>query len=238
VIVGTSGWQYRHWRGTFYPQGLAQARELEFYAERFSTVESNAAFYRLPERATFADWAARTPPDFIWAVKVNRYLTHVKRLADPAEPVRRFLAHAAGLGGKLGPVLLQLPPDLRRNDERLDRTLAQFPPTVRIAVEFRHQSWWHDDVRAMLERHAAALCWADRSGPVTPLWVTTDWGYLRLHHGRAKPPSCYGRQALTSWVNRIRHSLPRSADVYVYFNNDGFACAPRDAQIFSRIGGR
>jgi uncharacterized protein YecE (DUF72 family) len=238
LIIGTSGWQYRHWRRTFYPAGVAQSRWLEFYAERFATVESNAAFYRLPEKSTFADWAQRTPPDFVWAVKVSRYLTHIKRLADPVEPVRRFLDHAAGLGAKIGPVLLQLPPQLRRDDERLARTLAQFPRDVRVAVEFRHASWWHNDVRQLLERHRAALCWADRRGPVAPLWVTADWGYLRFHTGRAYPPSCYGRQALATWVNRLTDAYPAAADLFVYFNNDGHACALRDAGLFARLAGR
>jgi len=234
VLVGTSGWQYRHWRDTFYAGGLPQGRWLEFYAERFATVESNAAFYRLPERATFEAWARRTPADFVWAVKVSRYLTHVKRLADPAEPVERFVDRARGLGAKLSVALLQLPPQLRRNDERLAATLAEFPPELRVAVEFRHASWWHDDVRRILERHGAALCWADRCGPIAPLWVTADWGYLRFHAGRAHPPGCYGRAALRAWAERLAGHYAASHEVFVYFNNDGFACALRDARVFAR----
>jgi uncharacterized protein YecE (DUF72 family) len=233
VWIGTSGWQYRHWRETFYPRGLPQARWLEYYAARFATVESNAAFYRLPERATFEAWAERTPADLVWAVKISRYLTHIKRLADPAEPVERFVDRASGLGAKLGPVLLQLPPQLRRDDGRLVAALAEFPAGLRVAVEFRHTSWFHHDVRRILERHGAALCWADRRGPVAPLWVTTDWGYLRFHAGRAAPPGCYGVTALRAWAERVAGALSPAADVFVYFNNDGFACALRDARIFA-----
>src|SRR6266498_3172291 len=162
VLVGTSGWQYRDWRGRFYPERLAPSRWLEHYASRFATVESNNAFYRLPEADTFAAWSDRTPPDFVMAVKASRFLTHVKRLRDPSEPVARFLGHAAYLGGKLGPVLLQLPPSLRADAGLLDATLACFPAGLRVAVEPRHQSWFSDQVLDLPalprgHRHAPAL---------------------------------------------------------------------------------
>jgi uncharacterized protein YecE (DUF72 family) len=233
VLVGTSGWQYRHWRGAFYPGGLPQGRWLEHYAKRFATVESNAAFYRLPDPATFADWAARTPPDFVMAVKASRYLTHIRRLRDPEEPVKRLLDHAGHLGAKLGPVLLQLPPDLRADSDRLARTLAAFPDDVRVAVEFRHPSWFTDAVRSLLAAHGAALCLADRRGPVTPLWRTTDWSYLRLHQGAAVPSPCYGRQALATWAARLSDRWSPDERVYVYFNNDTRGCAVRDARHFA-----
>lgn len=238
LLIGTSGWQYRHWRETFYPRGLAQRSWLEFYSDRFATVESNAAFYRLPEKETFEAWAKRTPDDFIWAVKVSRFLTHIKRLADPADPIQRFVDRASGLGRKLGPALLQLPPQFKRNDERLDETLAQFPSFLRVAVEFRHKSWWSDEVRRILERHGAAVCWTDRSGPRSPLWLTSDWLYVRFHHGRASPPSCYGRQALATWVDRLSGAVSAKSDTYAYFNNDGHACALRDAIVFARLAAR
>jgi uncharacterized protein YecE (DUF72 family) len=233
LLIGTSGWQYRHWRETFYPRGLPQREWLEFYAARFATVESNAAFYRLPDKDTFETWAERTPENFIWAVKVSRFLTHIKRLRDPVEPVERFAECAMGLGRKLGPALLQLPPQLKSDVGLLDDALAQFPNWMRVAVEFRHDSWWNDDVRSVLEKRRAALCWADRFGPIAPLWTTADWGYVRFHQGRAHPPSCYGRQALSKWVERVADS--RLETVYVYFNNDGHACALRDAIVFARL---
>jgi uncharacterized protein YecE (DUF72 family) len=238
IFIGTSGWQYRHWRGTFYPAGVAQRAWLEFYAARFATVESNAAFYRLPERKTFTDWAERTPDDFTWAVKVSRFLTHVKRLRDPAEPVERFVRHARGLGDKLGAALLQLPPQLEADADLLDNCLAQFPRDVRVAVEFRHRSWWTTDIELILRRHGAALCWADRLRPISPLWGTADWGYLRFHQGRASPRPCYGEDALAAWVSRVSDVLPRQSDLFVYFNNDHRACALRDAIIFARLAQR
>jgi uncharacterized protein YecE (DUF72 family) len=238
VWIGTSGWQYRDWRGPFYPTQLAQARWLERYAAAFATVESNNAFYRLPERHVFEAWAERTPDDFVMAVKMSRFLTHVRRLRDPAEPVERFLDRARGLGGKLGPVLIQLPPQLRADPGRLTETLGEFPPGVRVAVEFRHRSWFTDEVRSILERHGAALCLADRRGLLTPVWRTAGWTYLRFHEGRAAPRPCYGRTTLRTWIDRIRDGWGADAEAWVYFNNDPRGCAPRDAARFGAMAAR
>ena len=238
VRIGTSGWQYGDWRGTFYRSGEPQRRWLEAYATAFMTVESNNAFYRLPERRVFEAWAARTPDDFVMAVKVSRFLTHIKRLRDPDEPVRRFLDRVDGLGGKLGPVLLQLPPQLRADPDRLDRTLELFPPAIRVAVEFRHASWFTDEIRRLLERRGAALCLADRRGMLTPTWRTADWTYLRFHEGRAAPRPCYGRTALRTWAERLAAGWGADAEAWVYFNNDPRGCAPRDAARFATAVGR
>jgi uncharacterized protein YecE (DUF72 family) len=238
LLIGTSGWQYRHWRETFYPRGVAQAKWLEFYGARFSTVESNAAFYRLPEAATFASWARRTPDDFVMAVKASRYLTHILRLNEPEEPVRLLIERARELGTKLGPILIQLPPSMRIELDRLERTLDAFPPDWRVAVEFRHKSWFTDEVRRVLSDRRVALCLADRWGPLTPVWRTTDWTYVRFHSGRADPLPCYGRQALVSWVARISQEWKTDEDVYAYFNNDPRACALRDARVFALAGRR
>jgi uncharacterized protein YecE (DUF72 family) len=236
ILVGTSGWQYRHWRGRFYPAGMPQSRWLEHYAAQFATVELNTTFYRLPERASFAGWRDRTPADFRFAAKLSRYLTHVRRLRDPAEPVARFLARASGLGDRLGPVLLQLPPDLPADPDALAAVLAEFPGPVPVAVEPRHPSWWTGPVRAVLERHGAALCWADRgSRPVTPLWRTAGFGYLRLHEGAAAPWPRYGSAALRSWVRRVAGAFDEDANVYVYFNNDQQGAAPVDAARFAHL---
>jgi uncharacterized protein YecE (DUF72 family) len=234
VWIGPSGWQYRDWRGRFYPSGLPVRSWLEAYAAGFATVESNNAFYRLPEHHTFEDWAARTPDDFVVAVKVSRFLTHIKRLADPAEPVERFVSRASGLGAKLGPVLIQLPPQLHADTGRLRDALDEFPAHLRVAVEFRHPSWFTDDVRSILEDRGAALCLADRRGPRTPIWRTASWTYLRFHEGQARPRPCFGRAALATWARRLVACWAPDEDVYVYFNNDHRACAPRDAARFAR----
>ncbi len=168
MLIGTSGWQYADWRGVLYPPGVPQRRWLYRYSEVFATVENNNAFYRLPGRETFELWRGNTPPGFVMAVKASRYLTHMKRLNDPAEPVARLMTAAAS-GPKLGPVLLQLPPTLRAEPGRLDACLRQFPQGVRVAVEPRHPTWWTDETRRVLEERGAALCWTDRLGrPQTP----------------------------------------------------------------------
>ena len=232
VWIGTSGWQYRDWRGRFYAADLPVRLWLEEYSKAFATVESNNAFYRLPERHTFEDWAERTPDDFVMAVKVSRYLTHIRRLREPEEPVERFLDRVRGLGRKLGPVLLQLPPQLRCDAARLADTLAEFPSGLRVAVEFRHNSWYTSEIRGLLERYGAALCLADRRGRLTPIWRTADWTYLRFHEGRARPRPSYGRTALNSWARRLADGWS-DADCFVFFNNDHRGCAPRDAARFA-----
>lgn len=233
--IGTSGWQYADWRGEFYPAGMPQRLWLEEYTRHFDTVELNNAFYRLPQRETFASWRDRIPAGFVMAVKASRYLTHIKRLRDPAEPVARLLAVATGLDDRLGPILLQLPPTLRGDPPLLERALATFPDSVRVAVEPRHPTWWTDDIRDVLCDHNAALCWADRGGrPVTPTWRTADWGYLRLHEGRAHPWPSYGNAALTSWALRLSQTY-RDSEVFVYFNNDPGAAAVRNAHKFAAI---
>jgi uncharacterized protein YecE (DUF72 family) len=235
-LVGTSGWQYRHWRGRFYPAGLPQSRWLEHYAAHFATVEVNNSFYRLPERATFAGWRDRTPDDFRTAVKMSRYLTHIRRLRDPAEPVARFLDRAGGLGERLGPVLLQLPPDLPADPGALAAVLARFPAHVRVAVEPRNASWWTDQIRATLEAHGAALCWADRLGrPVTPRWRTADFGYLRLHQGADGPYPGYPAATLQLWLERLVAAFEPVATGYVYFNNDPGGAAVDDAATFAAL---
>ncbi len=238
LYVGTSGWQYRDWRGAFYPEELAQGRWLDHYARHFQVVEVNNTFYHLPEAATFARWARETPDGFVMVVKMSRYLTHLKRLLDPADPVARFLSRARQLGRKLGPVLVQLPPRFEVRPERLEAALGRFDRDVRVAVEFRDGSWYTDEVRAILERHGAALVLADRRNRHTPLWRTSDWGFVRLHEGIATPRPCYGPDMLETWVERIRELWPGGADVFVFFNNDHRCCAVRDAGVFGRLAQR
>ena len=239
-LIGTSGWQYRDWRGVLYPAGVPQRLWLEFYAGQFATVENNNAFYRLPPRETFTSWAERTPAGFVMAVKASRYLTHIRRLKEPAEPVSRLLGAAAGLGTKLGPVLLQLPPTWKGDPGLLDETLAEFrrtgPSGLRIAVEMRHESCWTDEMRKVLTEREAALVWADRAGsPAGPLWRTTDWGYLRLHEGTADPWPRYGRASLRKWAERLAADWASPDDVYVYFNNDPGGAAIYDAVAFGEL---
>jgi uncharacterized protein YecE (DUF72 family) len=232
VRVGTSGFDYRHWRGVLYPPQEPHRRWLELYAAAFDTVELNSTFYRLPPTSRFRAWGESVPPGFTFAVKASRYLTHVRRLQGPREPVERLMSRAAALGDALGPILLQLPPDMAATLDRLDATLRAFGPGVRVAVEPRHPSWFTDELRTLLEEHRAALCLVDRGGPKGPGWLTADWSYARLHAGRAAPPSCYGRAAVATWARRLSDGPSPS---YVYFNNDGHGCAVRNAKQLLRL---
>jgi uncharacterized protein YecE (DUF72 family) len=239
LYVGTSGWQYRDWRGSFYPEELPQRAWLEHYAARFRTVEVNNTFYRLPEAEVFDDWAARTPDDFVVVCKLSRYLTHVRRLRDPRQPMSLFFQRARGLGEKTGPVLLQLPPNMKADVGSLADALDARPPGARVAVEFRHDSWFRDDVAACLAERDAALCLTDRRArPQGPLWRTVPWGYVRFHEGTATPRPCYGDAALGHWAERLAELWPAQAEVFVFFNNDPRACAVRDAVRFARLAER
>lgn len=241
ILVGTSGWQYDSWREPFYA-GVPQRRWFEHLLAGFATVELNVSFYRLPRREVFAGWRERSPADAVITVKASRYLTHVKRLRDPAPSVAMLMDRAGALEPKLGPVLVQLPPDLPVDAAGLAATLAAFPAHVRLAVEPRHASWWTDEVRGVLAARDAALVWADRhEQPLSPLWRTASWGYLRLHEGAAEPWPCYTDAGLAGWVDRIAAGFPDGADVFAYFNNDPGCAAVHDAVRFAaraRAAGR
>ena len=231
IRIGTSGFIYEHWRRRFYPPS-ARGSELEWYAQVFDTVELNVTFYRMPAASAFRGWRDAVPDGFVFAVKASRYLTHIKRLDDPQGPVEFLIERAGELGDRLGPILLQLPPSLEADLDRLERTLEVFGPHARVAVEPRHGTWFMPELCDVLRRHDAAFVLADRrSRPITPLWFPVDWTYLRMHQGRAAPRPCYGRTALRSWVDR----LADATDGFVYFNNDHRACAPRDAAAFERM---
>jgi uncharacterized protein YecE (DUF72 family) len=230
--IGTSGFIYEHWRRRFYPPS-ARGTELEWYAQAFDTVELNVTFYRMPPASTFRSWAARVPEDFLFAVKASRYLTHVKRLKEPRSAVELLVERASELGAHLGPILLQLPPDMELDLPALEQTLDAFPASVRLAVEPRHDSWFVDALRRTLTDRNVALCVADRRGPITPLWRTADWGYLRFHAGRATPRSCYGQAELERWTERVETLCGRDGNGFAYFNNDGNGCALRDASTFA-----
>jgi len=238
IHVGCSGWQYPAWRGRFYPVGLPTSRWLDFYCGQFNTVELNSTFYRMPSESTAAEWARGTPPEFVVAVKGSRYVTHVRRLNDVAGPVSDFVARISPLGTKLGPVLWQLPPGLARDDERLKRFLEVLPRSARHAVEFRHQSWWHEDVYALLREHAIALCLIDWPGFRSPVVATTDFIYLRFHGSGTLYGGLYGDDSLAWWAEAATTIATNPRTVYAYFNNDANACAVRNALTFRGLTAR
>jgi uncharacterized protein YecE (DUF72 family) len=235
--IGTSGWSYPHWRESFYPAALPSRRWLAFYADHFASVEINASFYRLPPRAAFAAWRDQTPPGFRFAVKGSRYLTHLKKLIEPEEPLRRLLDAAAGLGDKLGPLLFQLPPRWRLDLPRLERFLAALRAQAPApgALEFRDPSWLSPPVFAALERAGVALCLPVGPGMPLDVRLTAGWTYLRMHHGRQGIG--FGDDELAAWAERIAGFLARGAETYVYFNNDPGGHAVRDAQRLRRLLG-
>ena len=235
VLIGTSGWQYESWRHRFH-DGVPQRRWFEHTLDAFRTVELNVTFYRLPPRETFAGWHRRSPDDAVITVKASRYLTHIRRLREPEEPVARLMSRAGALGDKLGPILVQLPPDMRVDLAAMKATLDAFGSGPRIALETRHESWWCDELRDLLTDRDVAHVWADRGGkPLGPTWRTASWGYVRLHHGDAEPPPNYRRSTLRRWADRIADAFPAHADVFVYFNNDPRCAAVDNAITFGEL---
>ncbi len=228
--IGTSGWHYEHWRGLFYPEKLAKARWLEFYAGHFTTVELNNTFYRLPSENAFDTWRNSTPADFTFAVKVSRFITHIKRLKDVGEPVERFIARAGILGNKLGPLLYQLPPNMHRNDDRLESFLSTLPRGVRHVIEFRHESWLDEGVFAILRKYNVGFCVFDMPDVTCPIVATADFAYIRLHGSTGLYFSCYSDGELMSWAKRLKNLAQSLKAVYVYFNNDAEAYAVSNAR--------
>jgi len=230
VRIGTSGWVYRHWRERFYPKGLPQTRWLEYYSERFDTVELNNPFYRQPARATFERWRRAAPETFVYAVKLNRYLTHMKRLDVDRAMIARSYDTMAGLGPKAAVVLVQLPARFRFDAERLARFFAAVAPRrKRHALEPRDASWLTDEAITVLRERRVALCVID-----TPRWptrgaVTADFVYLRFHGQTRLYAGSYDEAALRDWAERIRSWRDQGLDVFAYFNNDEGGHAPRDA---------
>jgi uncharacterized protein YecE (DUF72 family) len=230
--IGTSGWQYDDWRGVFYPDGVPQRDWLAYYAERFGTVEVNNSFYRLPERPTFERWREQTPPGFVVTVKASRFITHMKRLRDPEEPVGLLWERATGLGDRLGPILFQLPPRFPVEIERLRELLQVLPKGMQPAFEFRDRSWYTDDVFLLLDDAGAALVWPDGPGMRHTLPMTAGWLYVRFHQGTVDGPG-YRREKLRRWASRI--SATGAGVAYLYFNNDPTGAAIRDARTMIEL---
>jgi uncharacterized protein YecE (DUF72 family) len=228
--VGCSGWNYRDWRGRFYPRELPVRQWLEAYSREFPTVEVNSTFYRLTSREAVANWVAQTPPGFIFALKASRYLTHVKRLVDIGGGISRFYEPLEPLRAaeRMGPVLWQLPENFTRDDARLANAL-ELLPAGRHAFEFRHASWFTPAVYRMLREHEAALVIADHPERRFQTEVrTAPWRYVRLHCGTRGRRGNYSRAELEHWARRVQRWRARD-EVFVYFNNDREGFAPRNA---------
>jgi uncharacterized protein YecE (DUF72 family) len=231
--VGTSGWHYEHWKGLFYPADLPKTRWLDFYARRLSTVELNNTFYRHPRDTTFESWREQAPAGFLYAVKANRFITHIKRLNDIAEPLAKFLSSVRLLGNKLGPVLYQLPAGMKRDDERLEAFLSLLTGDLEHAIEFRDASWLDSEVYTMLRRHKVALCIFDMPGLRAPCVATADVTYVRFHGATQLYGSNYSEAELAAWAREILR-LPVGR-VYAYFNNDANAYAIANALTLEKM---
>ena len=228
IRIGCSGWQYRHWKGDFYPGDLPLRAWLEYYAARFNTVEINNSFYRLPEASTFTAWGRRAPHGFLYAVKASRYLTHMKKLKEPADAVARFFTRARRLAASFGPVLYQLPPRWPVNIERLKTFLRVLPHERRHAIEFRDASWYSDAVFAALERHRVALVVHDMAGSASGKIAVGPFVYARFH-GPQKYSGRYPDDILAAWAEWLASQQQSGRRIYAYFNNDTGGHAPRDA---------
>ncbi|MEW6764196.1 MAG: DUF72 domain-containing protein [Pseudomonadota bacterium] len=225
--IGTSGWVYPHWHGLFYPSDLPESDWLAFYAGQFASVEINRSFYRLPTRENFAAWRDGTPEGFVFAVKASRFITHFKKLKAPEQTLPPLLEAIAGLGGKLGPLLFQLPPRWHANPERLRTFLRALPKGLRAAFELRDPSWHTREVLDLLAEFNAAFCVYDIGGFESPRATTADFIYLRLHGPGAPYRGRYGKEALAEWAEWLGQQKAKAA--YVYFDNDEAAYAVRNA---------
>jgi uncharacterized protein YecE (DUF72 family) len=238
VRIGCSGWNYRSWRESFYPPRTPASRWLEHYASVFDTVEVNTTFYRLPSRDAVARWVAQTPDGFTFALKASRYLTHIKRLTDMREGVRRYYERIEPLveSPKLGPIVWQLPPNFRRDDARLAGALEALP-RGRHCFEFRHESWFVEPVYSLLRSHGVALVIGDRRGlEFQTHELTADWTLVRFHYGWRGRRGNYSASEIEEWAARIAAWRART-EVYAYFNNDWEVFAPRNALALHRALG-
>ena len=235
IHIGTSGWHYKHWKGTFYPKELKQNQHFPYYLQNFKTVEINNSFYRLPTPETFINWKNLVPDDFIFAVKASRYITHMKKLNDPVESTESFFTNVNHLGEKLGPILFQLPPFWPLNYNRLEEFLKHLPGTYRYTFEFRNTTWYNDRVYEVLNKYNIAFCIYEIDKHLSPINVTADFVYVRLHGPEGKYAGSYSDQTLTEWAKRCDQWAQDGKEVFVYFDNDQLGYAAFNAKRLSEL---
>jgi len=235
IHIGTSGWHYGHWRGSFYPDDLSADRFLSYYAGRFPTVEINNSFYQLPSESTLGKWRDAVPRGFVFAVKGSRFITHLKKLKDPARSLAPFLERVAVLGEKLGPILFQLPPRWGFNPARLAEFLAALPGAYRYTLELRDRSWINDEALGLLARQGAAFCIYELAGYLSPLEVTADFVYIRLHGPGGPYQGQYADETLAGWARAIVAWSRKGREVFCYFDNDEAGYAAKDAGRLQKL---
>lgn len=236
IRIGTSGYHYKHWVGTFYPAKTSPARMLDYYIRHFDTLELNNSFYHLPTVQAFECWRDSTPAKFVFAVKASRFITHNKKLKDPENAIENLLPRAENLGRKLGPVLFQLPPKWKVNSERLEQLLEILPREHRYTFEFRELSWLKPEINRILEKFNAAFCIYELAGYHTPLDITADWTYIRLHGpAEGKYQGSYSDERLAEWAHWIEQQAKKLKAIYVYFDNDQAGYAAHNALTLKKM---
>ena len=233
--IGTSGWSYLHWKNNFYPEGLKSIDWLAYYSNEFPTVEINTTFYHTPREATIEKWHSTAPKDFLFAIKASRYITHLKRLKDCKESLQFFYKSIAAFKNKTGPILFQLPPSFKINIERLKGFIALLNDEYHYTFEFRHPSWFVDEVYALFSTHKIALCITDLGGHLSPEKITSDFTYLRLHGPKKAYQGSYGSIGLKSWKKKIETWNQTQLSVFCYFDNDEKGYAIQDAKTLKNI---
>ncbi len=230
IKIGTSGWFYSHWVGSFYPEKIKEGDYLPYYCQHFQTVEVNNTFYNLPTKATIREWKEKSPRGFLFAIKANRYITHMKNLLEPKAPVNNMLENIKLLKNKLGPILFQLPPQWHMNKERLETFIKFLPSNYQVAFEFRDESWYQDDIYKILENGNHAFCIHDHQDAPSPFEVTADFVYLRFHGPDGFYSRKYKEDTLKEWSSYMKNWNDEGLDVYAYFNNDAHAYAIENAR--------
>ena len=231
IRIGTSGWHYEHWGGRFYPEGLPKSKWLQHYAKHFDTVEINNTFYQLPKQQTFENWHKQAPKNFLYTVKANRYITHIKRLKDVSEPLDRFFKGACLLKDNLGPILYQLPPSFHKDLDRLEGFVRLLPKKLTAIFEFRHESWFSEDTYKLLDKFGAGFCSHDMPGIESPRVITGKVIYIRFHGPTGRYQGNYTKPMLEDWARWIKENIKQVRSVYAYFNNDIDANAIRNAKM-------
>ena len=234
IRIGTSGWHYSDWAGLFYPAGLPKSKWFEYYAKDFDTVEINNTFYQLPKQQTFINWRKQAPKNFLFTVKANRFITHIKRLKDPEEPLERFFERVKLLKANLGPILYQLPPSMHKDLDRLESFIKSLPKRRLSVFEFRHQSWFSDDTYELLNKLHVGFCVHDLVGVPTPRVITGSLIYVRFHGPTGRYQGNYTKTMLKEWAEWIKEHIKEVRSIYAYFNNDIHAYAVYNAKTLKK----
>jgi uncharacterized protein YecE (DUF72 family) len=235
IYIGTSGWHYKHWKGKFYPADLKEDKQLQYYTAHFQTVEINNSFYRLPSISAFRSWKKQTPSGFIFAVKASRFITHMKKLKLDKAGLRIFFTRLAHLGNKTGPILFQLPPRWKVNSERFAEFLKQLSPKYRYAFEFRNETWYNEEIYSLLEKYNYAFCIYELERHISPMQVTADFIYIRLHGPGNKYQGSYSKLVLKKWATMCKKWIAQGKDIYIYFDNDQEAYAAFNASTLQKL---